>query len=384
MTTWHQFHSSSLHPNLSSLCRCIIIVLAMFEKLELIQKRYDELSQLLAREEIATDRRQLQELSKEKAALEDIVGMYQEYRAKGKELAELEALLNSHAEAEMMALIKEEVSKLKQQQGELLRELKLSLMPKDPNDDRDVIVEIRAGAGGGEAGLFAADLFRMYSRYAQAKGWQVGVIDSNQSEAGGFRELIFEIEGKGAFSRFKHERGVHRVQRVPITEASGRIHTSTATVAVLPEAEEVELNINPDDLKMEFFHSRGAGGQNVNKVTSAVRITHLPTGIVAACQDERSQIRNRMKAMAVLRARLLDMEQRKQSESIDEERRMQVGSGQRAEKIRTYNFPQNRVTDHRINLSFHNLQRILDGELDEIIEALISKEQVEQLEAALT
>jgi peptide chain release factor 1 len=356
----------------------------MFEKLELIQKRYDELSQLLAREEIATDRRRLQELSKEKATLEDIVGMYQEYRAKGKELAELEALLNSHGEAEMMALIKEEVRKLKQRQDELLRRLKLSLMSKDPNDDKDVIVEIRAGAGGGEASLFAGDLFRMYSRYAQAKGWQVEVIDSNQSERGGFKELIFEIKGEGAFSRFKHERGVHRVQRVPITEASGRIHTSTTTVAVLPEAEEIELNINPDDIKMEFFHSRGAGGQNVNKVTTAVRITHLPTGIVAACQDERSQIKNRMKAMAVLRARLLDMEQRKQSESIDKERRMQVGSGQRAEKIRTYNFPQNRVTDHRINLSFHNLQRILDGELDEIIEALISKEQVEQLEAALT
>ena len=356
----------------------------MFEKLELIQKRYDELSQLLARAEIATDRRRLQELSKEKADLEDIVGMYQEYRAKGKELAELEALLNSHAESEMTALIKEEMNKLKEQQADLLSRLKLSLMPKDPDADRDVIVEIRAGTGGGEAGLFAADLFRMYSRYAQAKGWQVGVIDSNQSEVGGFRELIFEIKGEGAFSRFKHERGVHRVQRVPITEASGRIHTSTATVAVLPEAEEIELNINHDDLKMEFFHSGGAGGQNVNKVTTAVRITHLPTGIVASCQDERSQIRNRMKAMAVLRARLLDMEQRKQSESIDKERRMQVGSGQRAEKIRTYNFPQNRVTDHRINLSFHNLQRILDGELDEIIEALISKEQVEQLEAALT
>jgi len=356
----------------------------MFEKLELIQKRYDELSQLLARAEIATDRRRLQELSKEKADLEDIVGMYQEYRAKGKELAELEALLNSHAESEMTALIKEEMNKLKEQQADLLSRLKLSLMPKDPDADRDVIVEIRAGTGGGEAGLFAADLFRMYSRYAQAKGWQVGVIDSNQSEVGGFKELIFEIKGEGAFSRFKHERGVHRVQRVPITEASGRIHTSTATVAVLPEAEEIELNINHDDLKMEFFHSGGAGGQNVNKVTTAVRITHLPTGIVAVCQDERSQLRNRMKAMAVLRARLLDMEQRKQSESIDKERRMQVGGGQRAEKIRTYNFPQNRVTDHRINLSFHNLQRILDGELDEIIEALISKEQVEQLEAALT
>jgi peptide chain release factor 1 len=356
----------------------------MFEKLELIQKRYDELSQLLARTEIATDRRRLQELSKEKAALEDIVGTYQQYKAKGKELADLEALLNSHAEAEMTALIKEEMSKLKEQQGALISRLKLSLMPKDPDADRDVIVEIRAGTGGGEAGLFAADLFRMYSRYAQARGWQVGVIDSNQSEAGGFRELIFEIKGEGAFSRFKHERGVHRVQRVPITEASGRIHTSTATVAVLPEAEEVELNIKPDDLKMEFFHSGGAGGQNVNKVATAVRITHLPTGIVASCQDERSQIRNRMKAMAVLRARLLAMEQRKQSESIDKERRMQVGSGQRAEKIRTYNFPQNRVTDHRINSSFHNLQQILDGELDEIVEALSSKEQVEQLEAALT
>jgi peptide chain release factor 1 len=356
----------------------------MFEKLELIEKRYNELSQLLAQADIVTDPRRVQELSKERAALEDIVGKYQEYKAKGKELAELEALLDSRAEAEMLALVKEEVNKFKQQQGEFLREFKLFLMPKDPNDDRDVIVEIRAGAGGEEASLFAADLFRMYSRYAQAKGWQVGVIDSNQSERGGFKELIFEIKGKGAFSRFKHERGVHRVQRVPITEASGRIHTSTATVAVLPEAEEVELNINPDDLKMEFFHSRGAGGQNVNKVTTAVRITHLPTGIVASCQDERSQVRNRMKAMAVLRARLLDLEQRKQSESIDKERRKQVGSGQRAEKIRTYNFPQNRVTDHRINSSFHNLQQILDGELDEIIEALISKEQVEQLAAALT
>ena len=356
----------------------------MFEKLELIQKRYDELGQLLAQVEITTDRRRLQELSKERAALEGTVDMYQEYKARSKELTELEALLNSHGDAEMMALVKEEVSKVKERQDELIRELKVSLMPRDPNDDRDVIVEIRAGAGGDEASLFAGDLFRMYSRYAQTKGWQVEVIDSSQSERGGFKELIFEIRGKGAFSRLKHERGVHRVQRVPVTEASGRIHTSTTTVAVLPEAEEIDLNINPDDLKTEFFHSRGAGGQNVNKVTTAVRLTHLPTGITASCQDERSQIRNRMKAMAVLRARLLDFEQRKQSESIDKERRMQVGSGQRAEKIRTYNFPQNRVTDHRIDLSFHNLQQILDGELDEMIDALISKEQVEQLEAAVT
>jgi peptide chain release factor 1 len=356
----------------------------MIEKLELIQKRYDELGQLLAREEIATDRRRLEELSKERAGLEDIVETYQQYKAKGKELAELEALLDSHTDVEMTALVKEEVSKLRQHQNELLDELKLALTPRDPNDEKDVIVEIRAGAGGEEASLFAGDLFRMYSRYAQAKGWKAEVIDSSQSERGGFKELIFEIKGKGAFSRLKHERGVHRVQRVPVTEASGRIHTSTTTVAVLPEAEELDLSINPDDLKVEFFHSRGAGGQNVNKVTTAVRLTHLPTGITASCQDERSQIRNRVKAMAVLRARLLDHEQRRRAESIDKERRMQVGGGQRAEKIRTYNFPQNRVTDHRINHSFHNLQQILDGDLDEVIDALSSKEQVEQLEAALT
>lgn len=369
---------------MSRLDRCIIIVLSMIEKLELIEKHYDELSQLLAREETATDYRRLQELSKERAEIEDVVRTYRKFKTKGKELAELEALPDSHADADMTALIKEEINRLRQERDRLLGRLKRSLTPKDPNDDRDVIVEIRAGAGGGEAGLFAADLFRMYSRYAQAKGWQVEIIDSSQSEIGGFRELIFEINGKGAFSRFKHERGVHRVQRVPTTEASGRIHTSTATVAVLPEADEIELNINPDDLKMEFFHSSGAGGQNVNKVTTAVRITHVPTGIVASCQDDRSQVRNRMKAMAVLRARLLDIEQRKQSESIDKERRMQVGGGQRAEKIRTYNFPQNRVTDHRIGSSFHNLQQILEGELDDVIDALSNREQVEQLEAALT
>jgi len=355
----------------------------MFEKLELIERRYEELSRLLAREDTATDYKRLQELNKEKVALADVVDAYRQYKRLNKELTELEALLDSHVDADMTALIKEEANGLRQQQDELIRGLKLSLMPRDPNDDRNVIIEIRAGAGGGEAGLFAADLFRMYSRYAQAKGWEAEVIDSSQSEIGGFRELIFEVNGKGAFSRFKHERGVHRVQRVPTTEASGRIHTSTATVAVLPEAEEIELNISPDDLKMEFFHSSGAGGQNVNKVTTAVRITHLPTGVTASCQDDRSQIRNRMKAMAVLRARLLDAEQRKQSESIDKERRMQVGGGQRAEKIRTYNYPQNRVTDHRIGSSFHNLQQILDGDLDEIIEALTAGEQGTELEAAV-
>jgi peptide chain release factor 1 len=356
----------------------------MLDKLELMRKKYEELSQLIAQPEIATSPKQLQELTTERAALESIVRMYQKYKAKNEESAEAETLLKSNSEAEMATLIKEEVNKLKQEQEDLLQQIKLSLVYKDSNDDKDVIVEIRAGAGGEEASLFAADLFRMYSRYAQAKNWQVEIIDSSQSEIGGFKELVFEVKGKGAFSQLKYERGVHRVQRVPVTEASGRIHTSTATVAVLPEAEEVELNIKQDDLKMEFFHSRGAGGQNVNKVTTAVRLTHLPTGIVAVCQDERSQIRNRTKAMAVLRARLLNLEQHRQSESIDRERRAQVGSGERAEKIRTYNFPQNRLTDHRVNLSFHNLSQILEGNLDGIIEALASKERVERLETALS
>lgn len=356
----------------------------MLDKLELMRKKYEELSQLIAQPEIATNPKQLQELTTERAALESIVRMYQKYKAKNEESAEAETLLKSNSEAEMATLIKEEVNKLKQEQEDLLQQIKLSLVYKDSNDDKDVIVEIRAGAGGEEASLFAADLFRMYSRYAQARNWQVEIIDSSQSEIGGFKELVFEVKGKGAFSQLKYERGVHRVQRVPVTEASGRIHTSTATVAVLPEAEEVELNIKQDDLKMEFFHSRGAGGQNVNKVTTAVRLTHLPTGIVAVCQDERSQIRNRTKAMAVLRARLLNLEQHRQSESIDRERRAQVGSGERAEKIRTYNFPQNRLTDHRVNLSFHNLSQILEGNLDGIIEALASKERVERLETALS
>lgn len=356
----------------------------MLDKLELIQKRYEELTRLIARPEIATEPKHLQELTKERASLEGIVTIYQKYKANSKELAEMEALLDNTTEADLIALIKEETSKLKQHRDDLLRQLKLSLLPKDQLANKDVIIEIRAGAGGEEASLFAADLFRMYSRYAQNKGWEVNIINSNQSEIGGFKEVIFEVKGKGAFSQLKYERGVHRVQRVPLTEASGRIHTSTTTVAVLPEAEEIELNINPDDLKMQFFHSHGAGGQNVNKVTTAVRITHLPSGIVATCQDERSQVRNRMKAMAVLRARLFDLRQRKQSEEIDRQRRTQVGSGQRAEKIRTYNFPQERVTDHRINSTFHNLSQILDGELDEIIEALSAKEQVEQLEAVLS
>ena len=354
----------------------------MLDRLESIEKRYEELSQLIAQPEISTDRARLQSLAQEQAGLEDIVAKYRQYKTTSEALQETQAMLDDGLEPEMVLLAKEELNDLKQSQDTILQELKLSLLPKDSSEAKDAIVEIRAGTGGDEAALFAADLFRMYGRYAQAKGWHVEIIDSNQTEVGGLKEIVFEVEGKGAFSRLKHERGVHRVQRVPATEASGRIHTSTATVAVLPEAEEIEVAINPDDLKVDFFRSGGAGGQNVNKVTTAVRITHLPTGMVATCQDERSQIRNRMKAMAVLRARLFDKEQRRQREETTEERRSQIGSGDRAEKIRTYNLPQDRITDHRINLTLHNLPRILDGELDELIEALATSERAKQLKEA--
>lgn len=355
----------------------------MLERLGVVEKRYEELNQLMAQPEVAVDHERLQTLAKEQAGISDLVAIYREYKDTTQTLEETRAMLHDGLDDDMAALAKEELESLEARLESLTQELEAALVPQDAYGDKDVIVEIRAGAGGDEAGLFAADLFRMYTRYAEARRWQVDVIDSNQSGIGGFKEIIFEVKGRGAFNRLRYERGVHRVQRVPVTESSGRIHTSTVTVAVLPEPGEVEVDINPDDLKVDIFRSGGHGGQSVNKVATAVRITHLPTGIVSTCQDERSQLRNKNSAMAVLRARILDQEQRRHFEEIAKERRSQVGTGERSEKIRTYNFPQSRVSDHRIGLTLHNLERILEGELDPLIDALATSEQTKRLEGQL-
>jgi peptide chain release factor 1 len=352
----------------------------MMVQLDKIEKRYQEIEEKLARPEVATDIDQVQSLARERAALENTVKIYRKYKSALKSLGETKAMLNDKLDEEMTALTRQEITTLEKELETLTIDLRQALLPKDPNDEKDIIVEIRAGTGGDEAALFASDLYRMYSRYAQGRGWKVDVISVSESGGGGFKEIIFEIRGRGAFSRLKYERGVHRVQRVPVTEASGRIHTSTATVAVLPKAEEVDIDINPDDLKIDVFHSGGAGGQNVNKVATAIRVTHLPTGMVVTCQDERSQLQNKVKALSVLRTRLLDIEKRKQEEQIVSDRRSQVGTGERAEKIRTYNYPQDRVSDHRINTTLHNLPKIMDGALDELIDALATSEQARQLE----
>jgi len=353
----------------------------MWEKLADIERRYEELERLMADPAVVADYSQLKVYAQERAELEPIVEAYRALKSVDTDLAETRARLEEETQPEMRELAQEEMDRLEARREALRQELRRLLLPKDPRDERNVIVEIRAGEGGEEAALFAADLFRMYTRYAENHGWEVELLSANQTGIGGFKEVIFEVKGKGAYSRLKYESGVHRVQRIPITEAGGRIHTSTATVAVLPEPDEVEVKLNPDDLRFDYYRSSGAGGQNVQKNATAVRVTHIPTGIVVACQDERSQVQNRLRALSILRARLFALEQQKQFEEIDSARRAQVGRGERAEKIRTYNFPQNRVTDHRIGLTSYRLESILNGELDEFIEALATQEQVEKLQA---
>ena len=353
--------------------------MTMQERLEAIERRYDELDSLMADPEVSADYTRIQTLAKEQASIRAIVEMSREYRTALTQLDEARALLHEESDADMIALAKEEEADLQADLERIEANMHIELIPKDPNDEKNVILEIRAGTGGDEAGLFASDLYRMYTRYAQRNGWKTEVIDVNQTGLGAIKEIVFELRGKGAYSRLKHESGGHRVQRVPVTESSGRIHTSAATVAVLPEAEEVDVEIKSEELDIDIFRAGGHGGQNVQKVETAVRITHVPTGIVATCQDERSQLKNREKAMAVLRSRLLAREIQRQHDEISAARKSQVGSGDRSQRVRTYNFPQGRVTDHRVNLSSYSLEHVLDGDLDEFIEALSRREQAEAL-----
>lgn len=352
----------------------------MLDKIAVIEQRYKEINQQLM--EVGDDYQRAADLSIERAELEPLALRAAEYRSKLEQLQEARQLLESEEDEELRQLAQAEIETLEADLERLEKEIKNLLAPKDKRDQRNVIVEIRAGTGGEEAALFAADLFRMYSRYAENHNWQVEVLSANETGIGGYKEIIFLVKGKGAYSRLKYESGVHRVQRVPVTESSGRIHTSTATVAVLAEVDEVEIDIPESDIRMDVYRSAGAGGQNVQKNATAVRITHLPTGIVVACQDERSQLQNRLRAMSILRARLYEIEEEKRRAKIDEARRSQVGSGERAEKIRTYNFPQSRVTDHRLNRSTYNLAGFMDGNLDEFIDELAARDEAERLAAA--
>ncbi|HEU5299007.1 MAG TPA: peptide chain release factor 1 [bacterium] len=346
----------------------------MLERLGAMSARYEELLRAMADPSAFADPDRYQQLAREQAALAGVVSTYQEYLRVTRELGEAAQLGREEADPDLREMARAEEARLREEADGLLARLRDALIPKDPLADRNIIMEVRAGAGGDEAGLFAADLFRMYSRYAERNRWKVEVLESSASELGGFKEIVFAIQGGGAYRRLKYESGVHRVQRVPSTEAAGRIHTSTATVAVLPEAEEVDIHVRPDELEITTYRAGGAGGQNVNKVETAVRIKHLPSGLVVACQDERSQYQNREKAMRILRAKLLEAEVQRRQEAIASQRRQQVGSGERSEKIRTYNFPQDRLTDHRIGLTVHDLRTILDGKLDEVIGALEAAE----------
>ncbi|HLF77169.1 MAG TPA: peptide chain release factor 1 [Dehalococcoidia bacterium] len=353
----------------------------MQDKLRALEERFEAITEEMGRTEVINDYQRLQALAKERSTLENVVTLYRALRNVEEQIEEARSLANESDDDDLARLARDELSSLEPERERLENDLRLALLPADPHDERDVIVEVRAGTGGEEASLFASELFRMYSRYAENKRWQVEVVSANESEKGGLKEIVFEIHGKGAYSRLKYESGGHRVQRVPATEAQGRIHTSTATVAVLPEAEEVEVDIDEKDLRIDIYHSGGAGGQNVNKVSTAVRMTHIPTGIVVQCQDERSQLKNRVKALSILRSRILQAEKEKQAAEISASRSAQVGTGERAEKIRTYNFPQDRVTDHRVDYTRHNLPRFMDGQIDDVIDAVATAEQAQRLDA---
>lgn len=354
----------------------------MLDRLQSIEQRYEKLNELLSDPEVVNDPKKLREYSKEQSDIQETVEVYRQYRDASEQLADAKAMLEEKLDADMREMVKEEISELQGETETLSERLKLLLIPKDPNDDKNVIMEIRGAAGGEEAALFAGNLYRMYSRYAEIQGWKTEVMEANVTGTGGYKEIIFMITGKGAYSKLKYENGAHRVQRVPETESGGRIHTSTATVACLPEAEEVEVDIHEKDIRVDTFASSGPGGQSVNTTMSAVRLTHLPTGVVVSCQDEKSQIKNKEKAMKVLRARIYDKFQQEAQAEYDQTRKSAVGSGDRSERIRTYNFPQNRVTDHRIGLTIQKLDQILEGKLDEVVEALIVEDQSSKLQQA--
>ncbi|MGI6113562.1 MAG: peptide chain release factor 1 [Mahellales bacterium] len=351
----------------------------MLEKLDFIEKKYEELSRKISDPEVIADQNQWRNLVKEHSGIEEIVQVYRQYKRINREISETEEIIKDSGDKELKEMAEAELEQLKDDLEQVTQRLKVLLIPKDPNDEKSVVVEIRAGAGGEEAALFAAELFRMYTRYAERNNWKTEIMSENYTDIGGIKEVIFVIEGKGAFSRLKYESGVHRVQRIPTTESGGRIHTSTATVAVLPEAEDVEIQINQNDLRIDVFRSSGHGGQSVNTTDSAVRITHLPTGLVVSCQDEKSQLKNKEKAMRVLKARLYDMALAEKNAEYASNRKSQVGTGDRSERIRTYNFPQGRITDHRIGMTIYQLEAFLDGDIDEMVDNLITSDQAEKL-----
>ena len=352
----------------------------LFDRLQMLADRYEELGELLSDPDVIADSKRFMELSKEMADLRETVEKYEKYKQVVQQIKDDEEMLSTGLDDEMAAMVKEELSDSKNEKQKLEQEIKILLLPKDPNDGKDLIMEIRGAAGGDEASLFAADLFSMYSKYAERQGWSIEVIDKNMTEVGGFKEIALTINGKNVWSKLKYESGAHRVQRVPVTESAGRVHTSTATVVVMPEEEDVEIDLDPKDIRVDVDRSSGAGGQHINKTSSAVRMTHLPTGIVVAMQDQRSQQQNREKAMKILKARVYDYYKSQEQSEYDENRKSAVGTGDRSERIRTYNYPQNRVTDHRIGLSLNKLDRIMNGELDDVIDALVLYDQTKALE----